>query len=147
MENQEFLGKYDEGLVGVKLRCMKEIGPPPRKYRMQGYLRINTIYTKRVTGFTFDYPNYNRLSIFLLHVSLSLGKAMQSTQARLKREAILDQILSAPNLLDGKEGRDLNSFQNIMAFCISVERISGDNLSPIEGFKSKVFCLLFHARV
>jgi len=42
--------------------------------------------------------------------------------------------------------KDSNSFQRMMAFCISVERISGNDLCPIEDFKAKVFCLLFHAR-
>jgi hypothetical protein len=52
---------------------MKEIGPPPRKYRLQGFLRNNTPIYEKITGFQVDYRNHSRLSIFLFHVSLSLG--------------------------------------------------------------------------
>jgi hypothetical protein len=76
---------------------------------------------------------------------LALGKAMQFTQACLEREVILDQILYAQNCWRERR-KNLNSFQRMMAFCISVERISGNDLCPIEDFKAKVFCLLFHAR-
>lgn len=82
---------------------MKEIGPPPRRYRLQGFLRINSQIYEKNYGFPVDFRNHNRLSIFLFHVSLSLAKAMQSAQARLKREVILDQILSAQSCWTGEK--------------------------------------------
>jgi hypothetical protein len=114
---------------------------------MQGFLRINTQIYEKNYGFQVDYRYHNRLSIFLFHISLSLGKAMQSTQACLEREVILAQIFDRTKLLDRKEGRNLNSFQHMAAFCISVERISGNDLCPIEDLNSKAFCLLFYTHV
>ena len=86
---------------------MKEIGPRPRKYRMQGSLRINTpIYAKNY-GFQFDYRNHSRLSIFLFHVSLSLGAwqghAIYASVSGKRSYSGSDFFCT--KLLDGIEGR------------------------------------------
>ena len=83
---------------------MKEIGPRPRKYRMQGSLRINTPIYEKNYGFQFDIAiTVAYLYSFSMSAFVALGKAMQSTQACLEREVILDQILYAQSCWTGKK--------------------------------------------
>lgn len=119
---------------------MKEIGPRPRKYRMQGSLRISNQYTKRITDFRSIWQSQSLIYIsFPCQPFAWQGHAIYASVSRKRSYFGSDFVCT--KLLDGREGRNLkflNSFQRMMAFCISVERISGNELCPIEDLKSKV---------
>ncbi len=116
---------------------MKEIGPRPRKYRMQGSLRIsNPIYEKNY-GFQVDkaitvaYLYFFSMSAFRLARPYNLRK-------RVWKEKLFWIRFCMHKVVGRERRKNLNSFQRMMAFCVSVERISGNGLCPIEDLKSKV---------
>lgn len=97
MENQEFLGKFDKGLVGVELKVHEGDRSPSAEIQTAGGFFYES--TPNIRDYLRTFNSIIEITIAYLYSfsmpALSLGKAMQSTQARLKREVILDQILSA----------------------------------------------------